>query len=93
MNKWSGINRMVTCSYFNAFAVAMVLSPLALWKDRSSLPIAYFCLLTFATMIGMFVFSGSHWVEWLPVTMFLAFPPFIGFLLRSQAKMKCTDRV
>jgi hypothetical membrane protein len=77
---WAGL-------IFNAFAAAMLLAPVALWRrDRSSVPIAVFCLLTFAAVIVMFIFSGSHWLEWLPVTMFLVFPSFVGFLLQRRAE-------
>ncbi len=78
---WAGL-------IFNAFAAAMLLAPVALWRrDRSNLPIAGFCLLTFAAVILMFSFSASHWLEWLPVMMLLVFPPFIAFVLQSRAEV------
>src|SRR6185437_1166291 len=48
---WAGL-------IFNAFAAAMLLAPIALWRsDRFSLPIAVYCLLAFAMVIAMFIFS------------------------------------
>jgi hypothetical membrane protein len=71
---WAGL-------VFNAFAASLILAPFALWRqDRSRIPLVIFCALGFCAVIVMFTFSGSHWIEWLPVVMLLAFPPFVGIV-------------
>jgi hypothetical membrane protein len=78
---------------FNALGAATLLAPIALWRrDRSSRPIAAFCLLAAVAVIVMFIFPGSHWVEWLPVTMFLIFPSLIAYLVHLRAAPRHAER-
>ena len=75
---WAGV-------VFNGFAAALVMTPFALWRgDRVSAVIAGYCGLGLIAVILMFAFSGTHWVEWLPVSMFLAFPALLGWLMSGN---------
>jgi hypothetical membrane protein len=64
---------------FNAFAATALLAIPALWRaDRSNAVVIGFNIVAFTTVILMFVFAPVHWVEWLPVSMFLLFPLLLG---------------
>ncbi len=75
---WAGV-------VFNSAGVAMLLSPFAFWRPGlQNVPITMVTLCGCALVIVMFAFSKSHWVEWLPVTVFLLSPGLLGLHTRSH---------
>jgi hypothetical membrane protein len=75
---WAGV-------VFNSAGFAMLLSPFAFWRPGlRNLPISLVTGCGFVAVILMFAFSRSHWVEWLPVTVFLLSPGLLGLHARSH---------
>lgn len=69
---WAGV-------VFNGFAAAMILAPFALHRGKLHLGLTVVPLLGVVAVIVMFIFARTHWVEWLPVTLFLLSPSLLGF--------------
>lgn len=69
---WAGV-------VFNALGAAMLLSPLAFWRrGHPNLRLAGMTLLGTAAVLLMYTFARTHWLEWLPVGLFLLAPPLLG---------------
>lgn len=74
---WAGV-------LFNSFGAAMLLAPVALWRQgHANLRLIAITALGSVAVILMFVFAGTHWVEWLPVTLFLLSPGLLGLHTRE----------
>lgn len=69
---WSGV-------LFNSLGGAMLIAPVALWRrQHPNVRLLSLSLLVAAAVVIMFVFARDHWVEWVPVTLFLVSPTLLG---------------
>lgn len=76
---WAGV-------VFNCLGLSLLLSPFALWRrGHQNLTTSGVALIGSAAVVVMFVFARDHWVEWLPVTVFLIAPGVLGFRTRVVA--------
>lgn len=77
---WAGV-------VFNGFGAAMLLSPLALWRPgRSNISLVGFAAVVCAALLVMFVFAGTHWLEWPPIVLFLLSPCLLGLYTYNALK-------
>ncbi len=68
---------------FNCFAAAALIAIPALWRAGLwNLALIGLDIVGFIGVILMFVFSSVHWVEWVPVGMFILFPFLLTVLSR-----------
>lgn len=74
---WAGL-------LFNCFAAAAPLSIPALWRTGPwNGGLIALGIMGFASVIVMFVFASVHWVEWIPISMFVLFPLLLSGLSRT----------
>ena len=74
---WAGV-------VFNGVGLVMLLAPFALWRPgRPNLSLAVIPSLGAVAVILMFIFAGVHWVEWIPVSLFLLCPSLFGLHARE----------
>ena len=70
---WAGV-------LFNSLGAALFLASFALRRrERPNLGLSGVTALASAAVIVMFVFARTHWVEWVPVMLFLISPVLLGF--------------
>ncbi|GAC1512468.1 MAG: hypothetical protein NVS2B16_15440 [Chloroflexota bacterium] len=74
---WAGV-------LFNCLGSALFLASFALRRrDRPNRSLTGVTMLAAVAVVVMFIFARTHWVEWVPVTLFLISPCLLGFHTRK----------